>query len=67
MHVSLVFNPTSVSAEMNLCSSALLSARRAAGRSFEGAATGAPIGAEHPGDRRGRGASLPSRPENTPI
>jgi hypothetical protein len=67
MHVNLIFNPASAFAEMNLCSPALSSARRAAGRSFEGAATGAPVGAGRPGDRHGCGASLLSRPENTPI
>jgi hypothetical protein len=67
MHVSLAFDPTSAFAEMNLCSPPLSSARRAAGRSLEGAATGVPIGAARFGDRHGRGASLLSRRENTPL
>jgi hypothetical protein len=67
MHVSLAFDPTSAFAEMNLCSPAFSSARRGASRSFDGAATGAPVGAARFGDRHSRGASLLSRPENTPI
>jgi hypothetical protein len=67
MHVSLAFDPTSAFAEMTICSPALSSARRGASRSFDGAATGAPVGAACFGERPGRGASLLSRRENTPI
>jgi hypothetical protein len=66
MHVSLIFNPASAFAEIKLCFPPLSSARRAAGRLLEGAATGVPIGAARFGDRHGRGSFRP-RPENTPI
>jgi hypothetical protein len=67
MHISLAFDLAPAFADIKLCFPPLSSARRAAGRSLDGVATGAPVGAERPGDRHGRGASLLSRPENTPI
>jgi hypothetical protein len=67
MHVSLAFDPISAFADITVCFPPRSSARRTAGRSLDGAATGAPIGAARSGDRHGRGASLLSRRENTPI
>jgi hypothetical protein len=67
MHVSLAFDLASAFAEIKLCFPPLSSARRVASVSFDGVATGAPIGAARFGDRHGRGASLLPKRENTPI
>jgi hypothetical protein len=66
MHVSLAFDPISAFGDITVCFPLRSSARRAASVSFDGVATGAPIGAAGLGDRHGRG-SLLSRRENTPI
>jgi hypothetical protein len=67
MRVSLAVDLAPTFAETKLCFPPRSSARRAASGSFDGAATGAPIGAARFGDRHSRGASLLPRPESTPL
>jgi hypothetical protein len=67
MHVSLVFNPTSIFAEIKLCFSLLSSVRRAPPRSLDRIGAAALIGAAPFGDRHGRGRSVFLNDEDAPL